>query len=87
MWIVKNEVMNELLNGDYTMVIKMKKRHCKMSIINLFPFQFTYKSYDGFRKFYNKKLSGIIDSIMFVNDNKFIAKLIKFIMGLGNENR
>lgn len=87
MWIVSNEVMNKLLNGDYTMVIKMKKRNSGISITNLYPFQFVYKTYDGFRKFYNKKLSKTIDGMMFLNDSKFITKVIRFIMGLGNEKR
>lgn len=80
MWILSNRAMNILMDGDYTLAIDLKRRNKDLTIKDLFCYQFEYNSYDGFRKFYNKLLSRIIDSITFINDDTILGKLLKFLL-------
>lgn len=79
MWLLSNEAMNKLLDGDYTSVILSKKKWKDLSIRELFCVQIYYDSYDGFRKFYNKKIKPIIDEIKFVDETSLLGKLIKLL--------
>ena len=76
MWIISNRALNKLLNGDYSMAIELKKRDKELTVKDLFCVQFEYESYDGFRKFYNKYLKGIIDELKFISDKSLIGKII-----------
>ena len=79
MWLLSNEAMNKLLDGDYTSVILSKKKWKDLSIRELFCVQIYYDSYDGFRKFYNKKIKPIIDGIKFVDETSLLGKFIKLL--------
>ena len=81
MWILSNRAFNKLMGGDYTIAIDLKKRLKDLSIAELFCYQFEYNSYDGFRKFYNKIISKIINDIKFVDENSFVGKFIKLFLG------
>lgn len=80
MWLVDNETFNRLLDGDYTLAIDLKKRDKDLTIMELFCFQLEYKSYDGFRKFYNKVLSKIINHVVFIDESSLVGKLLKFLL-------
>ena len=81
MWLISDEVLNKLLGGDYTMVIRCKQQHKETPIKVLSYFQFEYLSYDGFRKFYNKTLGKIIDDIKYVHNDTVIGKILKMVVG------
>ena len=78
MWIVTDYAMNKLLNGCFDLVISAVKKNKTMNIKDLYKLQAEYESYNGFRKFFNKKLRPISHDIKHI-DNKFISKLISFI--------
>lgn len=80
MWIISDYAMNKLLNGDFTVAIGMKKRHKDMSLVDMYCYQFEYESYDGFRKFYNKVLSKIIDKITFVDRGTLLHKILSMVI-------
>ena len=82
MWIVSDNAMRELLGGEFCQVVEMKQLVKDLSIKEMWAMQFKYFSYDGFRKFYNKYLSKIIDDIRVVDDDKFIVKVFKFALGI-----
>ena len=80
MWVLSDRVFNKLLNGDYTVAIGMKQKYKDMSITDMYCYQFEYESYDGFRKFYNKVLSPILDGIKFIDRNTLIGKILNMLM-------
>lgn len=77
MWLVSDKAMNKLLDGDYTSVIYSKKKWKDLTIRELFCVQFCYNTYDGFRKFYNKKIKPIINDIHFVDNTSVVGKFLK----------
>lgn len=79
MWIVSDNTMSKILGGDYKDVIGLKKEDNQISIRRLSRLQSTYKSYQGFRKFYCSLLKSIIDGVFHVEDNTIKAKVIRFI--------
>lgn len=81
MWLISDKGLRELLGGDYTMVIRCKQQHKETPIKILSYFQFVYLSYDGFRKFYNKTLSKIINDVKYVHDDTIIGKILKMVVG------
>ena len=80
MWIVSDEAMKQLLGGEFCQVVELKKLEPRLTVKDLYLLQFKYFTYDGFRKFYNKHLSNIINSINFLDDDSFIVKIIKTIL-------
>lgn len=83
MYIVENEAMNRLLGGNYYLVLDMAKRNKPITIQDLYCLQFEYSSYDGFRKFYNKKLKHIINHISYVDGSGFIGKVLSILFKRG----
>lgn len=82
MWILSDEDLRHLLGGEYVQVILAKQIDKDMSIRKLFYYQFEYNSYNGFRKFYKKVLSSIIDSIKYIDEDSIIGKLILWVVKL-----
>ena len=70
MWVLSDDDMRELLGGEFIQVILAKQIDKNMSIRKLFYYQVDYLSYNGFRKFYNKVLYNIIDSIKYIDDDR-----------------
>ena len=63
------------------MVIRCKQQHKETPIKVLSCFQFVYLSYDGFRKFYNKTLSKVINDVKYVHNDTIIGKILKMVVG------
>lgn len=80
MWLVDDDVMNRILDGDYKDVVKLKQDIPNASIRKLFFAQGKYKSYVGFNKFYRKVLCSIIDNIIYIDDNSLTSKLIRLFI-------
>jgi hypothetical protein len=76
MWILSDRAMAKIVGGDFDYVVELAKEDKSLTITQLFEFQCEYESYNGFRKFYNKYLKPIIDSISYIDDDKLIAKII-----------
>ena len=83
MWIVTDEVMDRLVNGEGMRdIVLIKKRNPKLSIMKLYNGQANYKSYQGFRKYYNSKIQPIIEKVCFFDDNKLFTKILKRFLKL-----
>lgn len=79
MWIISDETLNQLLGGNYESVIYLKQKEPTLSVRELFCVQFVYASYDGFRKFYNKKLSKVLNGLKRIPNSSLLAKILKVI--------
>jgi hypothetical protein len=77
MWILSDKAMAKIVGGDFDYVVETAKEDKSSTITQLFECQCEYESYNGFRKFYNKYLKPIINSISYVDDDKLIAKIIR----------
>lgn len=78
MWIVDDEVMNRILDGEFKDVVKLKRNLPDASIRKLFFRQTKYKSYAGFNKFYRQLLCSIIDRLVYINDGSIQGKIVRF---------
>lgn len=78
MYLIEDEALNKLLDGDFFIVLNMMNK-TDMSMKDLYCFQFKYESYDGFRKFYNKKLKHLKGKVRFIDHDSFIGKIIKLL--------
>ena len=79
MYILEDEGLNHLLDGEFYQVILAKQHDPNVSVRKLNNFQFDYKTYQGFRKFYRKYLEPIIDKIKIVEDDSLKAKVIRWL--------
>ena len=80
MWLVSDEAMKELLGGDFEWVIKQAQLWVGAKTIKDYSLhQWTYKSYNGFRKFFNKKIIPILDGVKPLN--KIQTAMCRFIIG------
>jgi hypothetical protein len=80
MWIISDEAMHSLLGGNYDTVIYLKQKDDSLTVRDLFCIQFCYASYDGFRKFYNKKLKSIIKDIKHLNNTSLLGNMLRFFI-------
>ena len=78
MWIITDYAMKKLLNGSFDLVLKAVKTNDKFTVKELYHMQNEYESYNGFRKFFNKKLKPLSKEIRHI-ENKFLSKIIRFI--------
>lgn len=78
MWVIDDETMNRILDGEFKDVVKLKKQLPASSIRKMFFRQSKYKSYPGFNKFYRQMLQSIIDKLIYINDNSIKGKLVRF---------
>lgn len=81
-WVVSNEAMEQILGGDFTDVSVLYESADNVSVITLYKVQDTYKSYQGFRKFFRKHLEPVIEKICFIEDDGIIGKVIKYFSGM-----
>lgn len=79
MWILSDEAMNRILDGEFDFVVELAKEDNKTTIRDLFFCQNEYKSYNGFRKFYNKYLKPNIDNLDYIEDNSLLPKIIRMV--------
>lgn len=80
MWLLTDDDMRELLGGEFSQVVTLKKIYKDMSMRMLYKFQFSYFSYQGFRQFYKKHLEPIIETVNYIEDDSFIGRILKFVM-------
>lgn len=81
-WVVSDEAMEQILGGDFTDVAVLYENTDNVSVRTLYKVQNTYKSYQGFRKFFRNHLEPIIEKICFIEDNGFIGKTIRYFSGM-----
>ena len=81
-WVVSDEAMEHMMGGDFTDVYNMYKTHKNISVRTLSGVQDTYKSYQGFRKFFRKHLQPIIGSVCYMDEKRCKTKIIKGIIGM-----
>lgn len=80
-WVVSDEAMKKILGGDFTDVSVLYESADNVSIRTLYKVQDTYKSYQGFRKFFKKHLEPVIEKISFIEDNTFMGKVVRYFTG------
>lgn len=81
-WVVSDEAMEQILGGDFTDVSVLYESANDISIRTLYNVQDTYKSYQGFRKFFRKHLEPVIEKICFIEDKGIIGKVVKYFSGM-----
>lgn len=81
-WVVSDEAMEHMMGGDFTDVYNMYKEHNNISVRTLSGVQDTYKSYQGFRKFFRKHLQPIIGSVCYIKGNTFAGKVVNYFTGM-----
>lgn len=77
MYILTDEVFNKLMGGEFVQVIEVMKVHPNAPVRKLYNLQFDYFSYEGFRKFYNKVISKIIDGVSHVDSDNLLGKSLR----------
>lgn len=80
-WVVSDEAMEHILGGDFTDVSVLYESAKDVSVRMLYHVQDTYRSYQGFRKFFRKHLEPVIEKISFIDDNTFMGKVVKYFTG------
>ena len=87
MYILTDEVFNKLIDGEFVQVIEAMKAQPNASVRKLYNLQFDYFSYEGFRKFYNKVMSKIINGVAYYNDNNIIGRSLRHMVEYSNEKK
>lgn len=77
MYILTDDVFNELVGGEFVQVIEAMKVQPNATIRKLYNLQFNYFSYEGFRRFYNKVIKKVIDGVSYVDTNNLLGKSLK----------
>ena len=77
-WIVSDEAMEHLLGGDFTDVAMVHDECNEMTVSKLFPFQNSYRSYQGFRKFFRKHMEPILGMVRYIEDNSLVSNALKY---------
>lgn len=80
-WIVSDEAMERMLGGDFIDVAVIHDNADNVSVRTLYKVQDTYKSYQGFRKFFRRHLEPIIKKICFIENNTFMGKVANYFAG------
>lgn len=80
MWLISDSDMDRLLDGNFTTVINLKQLDNEISMLQLFKYQTSYKTYEGFRKFFKKHLLPIIQTIRFIDDSSLLGKILRKIV-------
>lgn len=87
MYILTDDVFNKLLGGEFVQVIETMKVQPNAPVRKLYNLQFDYFSYEGFRKFYNKVISKIINGIVYYDDSHIIGRSLKEMVKYSNEKK
>lgn len=81
-WVVSDEAMEHILGGDFTDVSVLYESANNVSVRTLYRVQDTYRSYQGFRKFFRKYMEPVIERMCFIEDNGFIGKVVRYLSGM-----
>jgi hypothetical protein len=87
MYILTDDVFNKLMGGEFVQVIEAMKVQPNAPVRKLYNLQFDYFSYEGFRKFYNKVMSKIINGVVYYDDNNIIGHSLKEMVEYSNEKK
>lgn len=87
MYILTDDVFNMLMGGEFVQVIEAMKVQPNAPVRKLYNLQFDYFSYEGFRKFYNKVISKIINGVTYYDDNHIIGRSLKDMVEYSNEKK
>ena len=87
MYILTDDVFNKLIGGEFVQVIEAMKVQHNAPVRKLYNLQFDYFSYEGFRKFYNKVISKIINGIVHCDNNSIIGRSLKEMVEYSNEKK
>ena len=87
MYILTDDVFNKLVGGEFVQVIEAMKVQPNTPVRKLYNLQFDYFSYEGFRKFYNKVMSKIINGIVHCDNNSIIGRSLKEMVEYSNEKK
>lgn len=77
MYILTDEVFNKLMGGEFVQVIEAMKVQPNAPVRKLYNLQFDYFSYEGFRKFYNKVISKIINGVSHVDSDNLLGRSLR----------
>lgn len=87
MYILTDEAFNKLMGGEFVQVIEAMKVQPNAPVRKLYNLQFDYFSYEGFRKFYNKVISKIINGVVYRNDDSALGKSLLTLVEYSNEEK
>lgn len=87
MYILTDDVFNMLMGGEFVQVIEAMKVQPNAPVRKLYNLQFDYFSYEGFRKFYNKVISKIINGVAYYDDNHIIGRSLKDVVEYSHEKK
>lgn len=87
MYILTDDVFNMLMGGEFIQVIEAMKVQPNSPVRKLYNLQFDYFSYEGFRKFYNKVISKIINGVAYYDDNHIIGRSLKDVVEYSHEKK
>lgn len=85
MYILTDDVFNKLVGGEFVQVIEAMKVQPNAPVRKLYNLQFDYFSYEGFRKFYNKVMSKIINGVSYHDDRSAIGISLSTLVECSNE--
>lgn len=87
MYILTDDVFNMLMGGEFVQVIEAMKVQPNAPVRKLYNLQFDYFSYEGFRKFYNKVISKIVNGVAYYDDNHIIGRSLKDVVEYSHEKK
>lgn len=79
MYIIEDESLAKMLDGEFYQIIMARKINPKMSMNQLFNYQYKYTTYPGFRKFFKRHLEPVLNGIRIIDNNSIVGKFIKWI--------
>ena len=85
MYILTDDVFNKLVGGEFVQVVEAMKAQPNAPVRKLYNLQFDYFSYEGFRKFYNKVMSKIINGVAYHDDSSAIGISLSTLVECSNE--
>lgn len=78
-WVVSDEAMEHILGGDFTDVSVLHESANDVSVRTLYRVQDTYRSYQGFRKFFRKHMEPVIEKMCFIDNKGFVGKVVRYL--------
>jgi len=80
MWILSDKAMETLLHGNQELIVTLAQANRDITIKELYRWQFNYKTYSGFRKFYTKYIQPLLDDITYIGDDTIVGRILKRII-------
>ena len=77
MWVITDNGMEVILGGEFVNIWERYNKDKSISIYKLYTMQNKYKTYGGFRKFYNKISNLLNRNVKLTHLPKWLDKFIK----------